>query len=305
MRSYVVVSSLLLVLCAGPCWGQGEESDTGSTPETSSPSPVANVPCKLCSCEYCSGHQYSSVRQSDLPGAATNVNSSLLLFQGNLADFGSHVFGQQTACTASEELQFMTMTNMTVPVEEVQRFAIKTWQSPNSVGAQIQNVTYFDLETGRIVTGNTIYDWNRALTYFNYTILLPNIVDMPAYQQKMLQLNYTVSNLTTGETTASRSCQSPISQLQGVSDYLNSVLISNLSNPASLDGGLRPTELKLPGGCISESSVNYEGTVLQSIRTGKTSQVVHHETAQYTFAWQSHCYQLLSIAFVHDPVMTV
>ncbi len=204
------------------------------------------------------------------------MNSSLLLFQGNLADFGSHVFGQQTACTASEELQFMTMTNMTVPVEEVQSFAIKTWQSPNSVGAQIQNVTYFDLETGRIVTGNTVYDWNRALTYFNYTILLPNVVDMPAYQHKMLQLNYTVSNLTTGETTASRSCQSAIPQLQGVSDYLNSILSTNLSDSASLDGGLRPTELQLPGGCISESSVNYEGTVLQSIRNNKTSQVIHH-----------------------------
>jgi len=247
MRPYAVAASLLLVLCAGPCWGQGEESDTGSSPETSSPSPVADV-------------------------SSTSVNSSLLLFQGNLADFGSHVFGQETACTASEELQFMTMTNMTVPVEEVQIFAIKTWQSPNSVGAQIQNVTYFDLETGRIVTGNTVYDWNRALTYFNYTILLPNVVDMPAYQHKMLQLNYTVSNLTTGETTASRSCQSAIPQLQGVSDYLNSILSTNLSDSASLDGGLRPTELQLPGGCISESSVNYEGTVLQSIRNNKTSQ---------------------------------
>jgi len=234
------------------------------------------------------------------------VNSSLLLFQGNLADFGSHVFGQQTACTASEELQFMTMTNMTVPVEEVQRFAIKTWQSPNSVGAQIQNVTYFDLETGRIVTGNTVYDWNRALTYFNYTILLPNIVDMPAYQHKMLQLNYTVSNLTTGQTTASRSCQSPIPQLKGVSDYLNSVLNSNLSNPASLDGGLRPTELKLPGGCISESSVNYEGTVLQSIRTGKTSQVIHQDTCPVQLCLANALLPAsINRAFVSDPVMTV
>lgn len=208
-----------------------------------------------------------------MPGAATTVNSSLLYFQGTLADFGSHVFGQQTACTASEELQYMTVTNMSVPVEEVQRFTVKTWQAPNSIGAQIQNVTYFDLETGSIVTGNTVYDWNRDLTYFNYTMLLPNVVDMPAYQQRMLQLNYTVSNLTTGETTASRSCQTPLPQLQGLSDYLNSVLLTNLSSNSTLDGGLRPTELKLPQGCISESSTNYEGTVLQSIRTGNTSQV--------------------------------
>lgn len=173
----------------------------------------------------------------------------------------------------------MTVTNMTVPVEELQRFSIKTWQSTNAIGAQIQNVTYLDLETGSIVTGNTVYDWDRQLTYFNYSILLPNIVDMPAYQQKLLQLNYTVSNLTTGETTASRSCQTPIPQLQATSDFLNSVLTNNLTNLSSLDGGLRPTELELPGGCISESSVNYAGAVLQSIRTGKTSQVLspyHH-----------------------------
>ena len=205
--------------------------------------------------------------------AATPVNASLLHFQYSLSDFGSHVFSQETACTASEELLYLSMTNMTVPVEELQSLAIKTWQAPNSVGAQIQNVTYFNLETGRIVYGDTVYDWSRDITYFNYSILLPNIVDMPAYQQKMMQLNYTVSNLTTGLTAASRSCQTPIPQLQGVSDFINSVLTKNLSDTSTLDGGLRPTELKLPGGCISESNTNYEGTVLQEIRTGKTSQV--------------------------------
>ncbi len=227
-------------------------------------------------------------------GAATNVNSSLLHFQWNLEDFGSHVFGRQTACTASEELQFMSLTNMSVPVEELQRFAMKTWQSTNAEGAQIQNVTYFDLETGSIVSGNTIYDWTRRLTYFNYSILLPNIVDMPAYQQKVLALNYTVSNLTTGETTASYSCQSPIPQLQNVSNFLNSILEANLSDSSSLEGGLRPTELKLPGGCISESNVNYEGNVLQSIRTGKTSQVMLRMIQQhFSGAWH--------LPFAHLP----
>ena len=168
---------------------------------------------------------------------------------------------------------YLTLTNMTVPVEELQGLAIKTWQAPSSIGAQIQNVTYFNLETGRIVYGDTVYDWSRDITYFNYSILLPNIVDMPAYQQKVLQLNYTVSNLTTGLTAASGSCQTPIPQLQGVSDFLNSVLTKNLTDISSLDDGLRPTELKLPGGCISESNTNYAGTILQEIRTGKTSQV--------------------------------
>ena len=163
---------------------------------------------------------------------------------------------------------------MTVPVEEISSFAIKSWQAPNSIGAQIQNLTYLDLQTGRIVRADSIYDWNRALTYFNYTILLPNIVDMPAYQQAVQHLSDTLGNLTTGQTGASRSCQSPIPQLQGVSDYINTVLTQNLSDVSNINGCLRPTELKLPGGCISESSTNYEGTILQSIRTSKTSQVI-------------------------------
>lgn len=161
---------------------------------------------------------------------------------------------------------------MTVPVEELQSLCIKTWQAPNSIGAQIQNVTYFNVETGRIVYGDAIYDWNRDMTYFNYSILIPNIADMPAYQQRLLQLNYTVSNLTTG-ITPSRRCQTPIPQLQGVSNFVNSVLTKNVSNTSSLDSGLRPTELRLPGGCISESNTNYAGRVLQEIRTGNTSQV--------------------------------
>lgn len=167
---------------------------------------------------------------------------------------------------------YLSLTNMTVPVEELQSLAIKTWQAPNTIGAQIQNVTYFNLETGRIVYGDAIYDWNRDITYFNYSVLIPNIADMPAYQQRLLQLNYTVSNLTSGNT-PSRRCQTPIPQLQGVSNFVNSVLTKNVSNVSTLDGGLRPTELRLPGGCISESNTNYGGAVLQEIRTGNSSQV--------------------------------
>lgn len=167
---------------------------------------------------------------------------------------------------------YLSLTNMTVPVEELRSLAIKTWQAPNTIGAQIQNVTYFNLETGRIVYGDAIYDWNRDMTYFNYSVLIPNIADMPAYQQRLLQLNYTVSNLTTG-TTPSRRCQTPIPQLQGVNNFVNSVLTKNVSDTSTLDDGLRPTELRLPGGCTSESNTNYAGALLQEIRTGNSSQV--------------------------------
>lgn len=177
---------------------------------------------------------------------------------------------------------------MTVPMEEVQCLAIKTWQAPNAVGAQIQNVTYFNLETGRIVYGDAIYDWDQDLTYFNYSLLTPNIVDMPAYSEKLLQLNYTVSNLTTG-ITPSRRCQTPIPQLQGVSNFFNSVLTKNVSNTSNLDGGLRPTELQLPGGCISESNTNYAGRVLQEIRTNKTSQVCFMSSSFCADVQMSHC----------------
>lgn len=46
MRSYALIMPVLLVLAAGHCWAQGEESDT-SSPEESSPSPAADVACKL------------------------------------------------------------------------------------------------------------------------------------------------------------------------------------------------------------------------------------------------------------------
>ncbi|KAL3146019.1 hypothetical protein ABBQ38_015377 [Trebouxia sp. C0009 RCD-2024] len=243
MHTRVLLLSLLLISCVSSCRGQ---SASRSSFDDSAPAPAASV-------------------------LALPVNASLLHFPYSLSDFGSHVFSSETACTASEEVVYLSITNMTVPVEEVQSFAIKTWQAPNYIGAQIENVTYFNLETGRIVYGDAIYDWNQGLTYFNYSLLTPNIVDMPAYQEWLLQLNYTISNLTTGITPIRR-CQTPIPQLQSVSNFLNSVLTKNVSNTSNLDGGLRPTELRLPGGCISESNTNYAGKVLQEIRTNKTSQ---------------------------------
>lgn len=193
-----------------------------------------------------------------------------------MQDFGAHVFGQETGCTASEVLHYMSLTNMSVPVEEEQRLAIRIWQAPNTVDAQIQNVTYFDLETGVIVVANTVYDWNRRLTYFNYSLLTPNIVDMPAYGEAVRMFNDTVSNLTTGETESDYAhCQQPMPQLQNLSNYLDSIITSNLTSASDLAGGLRPTELTLPGGCISESSVNYAGDLLQSIRNKTTSQVIN------------------------------
>ena len=265
----MLASSSILLTCVSLCLGQG-----GSF-EESAPAPAASVPGKPRYVPRFVMIRMHSVGPRTIRRrcvAATSVNADLLHFRYSLSDFGSHVFSSETACTASEEVMYLSLTNMTVPVEELQSLAIKTWQAPNSIGAQIQNVTYFNLETGRIVYGDAIYDWNRDMTYFNYSVLIPNIADMPAYQQRLLQLNYTVSNLTTG-ITPSRRCQTPIPQLQGVSDFVNSVLTKNVSNVSSLDGGLRPTELRLLGGCISESNTNYAGTVLQEIRTGNTSQV--------------------------------
>ena len=271
MHTRVLAPSFLLLAYISFCLGQG-----GSF-EDSAPAPAASVPgtclgavASLALSRFKGTSQTPNDQESCV--AAIAVDESLLHFQYSLSDFGSHVFSTETACTASEEVLYLTLTNMTVPVEELQSLAIKTWQAPNTIGAQIQNVTYFNLETGRIVYGDAIYDWNKDFTYFNYSLLIPNIADMPAYQQKLLQLNYTVSNLTAG-ITPNRRCQTPVPQLQGVSNFVNSVLTKNVSNIYTLDGGLRPTELKLPGGCISESNTNYAGTVLQEIRTGKTSQV--------------------------------
>ena len=202
------------------------------------------------------------------------MNASLLFFPGAVQDFGNATFGQEAGCTASEILHFATLTNMSVPVEEVQRLALKVWQAPNTLNTQIQNVTYFNLETGNIVAGSPMYDWNRRFTYFNYTLLTANVIDLLAYREAVLLLNYTVGNLTAGGTQSDYAhCQQPIPQLESLGSYLSGVLNSNLSAATDLDGGLRPTELKLPGGCISESSVNYAGDLLQSIRTGSSSQV--------------------------------
>lgn len=206
--------------------------------------------------------------------AATSVDANQLFFPGEVQDFGFHVFGQETGCTASEILHYMDLTNMSVPVEEQQHLTLRTWQAPNTVNAQIQNVTYFDLETGSIVVGNTVYDWNRRLTYFNYTLLTASIIDMPAYREAVLLLNYTVSNLTTGETESEYDhCQQPMPQLQSLSKYLSNTISANLTSPSDLAGGLRPTEIEVLDSCISESSVNYAGNVLQSIRNKTTSQV--------------------------------
>ncbi len=52
MQSYAAFVALFLVVSAGTCRTQGEESDSGSSPEESSPSPATNVACKFWLCEY-------------------------------------------------------------------------------------------------------------------------------------------------------------------------------------------------------------------------------------------------------------
>ena len=50
----------------------------------------------------------------------------------------------------------------------------------------------------------------------------------------------------------------------------------NVSNPSLINGGVKPTELRLPSGCIQELDSNYMGTTVSGILTAAagTSQTV-------------------------------
>ena len=44
-----------------------------------------------------------------------------------------------------------------------------------------------------------------------------------------------------------------------------------LGNSSSVNGGLRPTEVRLPSGCIEEIDANYKGDLLTDILPNTTS----------------------------------
>jgi hypothetical protein len=53
-------------------------------------------------------------------------------------------------------------------------------------------------------------------------------------------------------------------------DYLKAVR-EQLSNSSDIKGGLRPTEVRLPSGCIEEIDANYKGELLSDVLPNTTS----------------------------------
>ena len=68
-----------------------------------------------------------------------------------------------------------------VPTKEEMTYAIRSYSVPEREQAEPNNIIYMDLETGNIVYATSELDWTKQLNYYNYTVLLPNLVDLSQY----------------------------------------------------------------------------------------------------------------------------
>jgi hypothetical protein len=203
----------------------------------------------------------------------TPVNQSMLHFQYPVEDFGTSVFKGDAGCTASKVYDILTLTTQLVPAEESTVLAIKTYRqsnvTPRPGSNQITDIIYFDLQSGNIVYASPSYNFTLQLNEFDYTVLVPNVIDLPRYLAFLGIIQQRAQSLVVGANQTQ--CNPTFPQLQVVVDYLASVQ-AQLTNSTNVASALRPTEVRLPGGCISETSANYEGTLIQSLRGQQFSQ---------------------------------
>lgn len=73
-------------------------------------------------------------------------------------------------------------------------------------------------QSGLIITAAPQFNWTQQLSYMNYTVYVPNVVDLDNYRTMLSQLINITSGLVTGQppwTSAGAPCNRPIPALHG------------------------------------------------------------------------------------------
>lgn len=74
------------------------------------------------------------------------------------------------------------------------------------------------VQSGLLITAAPQFNWTQQLSYMNYTVMVPGIVDLPAYRSTLSQLINITQGLVTGQppwTSAGAPCNKPIPALNG------------------------------------------------------------------------------------------
>ena len=74
------------------------------------------------------------------------------------------------------------------------------------------------LQSGLLITGAPQFNWTQQLNYMNYTVLVPNVVDLADYRRTLSQLVNITQGLVTGQppwTSPGAPCNRPIPALNG------------------------------------------------------------------------------------------
>ena len=74
-----------------------------------------------------------------------------------------------------------------VPTKEEMVFAIRSYSLPQREAATPNNIIYMDLDTGNIIYATSELDYAKQLSYYNYTVLLPNVVDLTQYRYRLIK----------------------------------------------------------------------------------------------------------------------
>ena len=89
-----------------------------------------------------------------------------------------------------------------------------------------------------------------------------------------------------------------------VLDYLNDIQ-GKLKNPSGVGSGLRPSEVRLPSGCIEEIDANYKGDLVSGVLTSVQSGDTCCQKCQCAFfpasflSWESSIYCPSGSHFLH------
>ena len=73
-------------------------------------------------------------------------------------------------------------------------------------------------QSGLLVVGAPQFNWTQQLSFINYTVYVPNVVDLENYRKTLSQLTNVTQGLVTGQppwTSPGAPCNRPIPALNG------------------------------------------------------------------------------------------
>eukprot|EP00884_Botryococcus_braunii_P005469 jgi/Botrbrau1/14923/Bobra.0018s0027.1 len=220
---------------------------------------------------YCYGAQHRRhLAQTASSVATVSVDTTAFRFKYPL-DLPQKALRGSGACSPHSTYDYLEAGSMQVPALETTSLALRFWKATPSGEGRPHDISYFDLQSGKIVVANPSNDWATQSSSYGYTVITPTVPDKDAYLAQLNRQLKVAIGIAEGvpinaDPKQGYACNAPQPAAASVEEYLKNVL-AEVSRGTNMEGlpDLRPTEQRTSSGCIQEGSANYKGDIIRDI----------------------------------------